>query len=219
MKNGKWLYYKENGEIKEITKHKPEKEITEAQKSRQIAITKKKYKKGYYIDSNNNTFHGYFFINEHNQVKFKSSSDKKGKPFYLKDIETITIATKRYYIIKKVNVKACSLNQKKENLLVSIRLEGDIILYSYNFICYSGSSTNFGPDGHNPIGGTAVSMEVFIVQKKNSMEFIEVRKRKKLFRELMFEITKDKPEILKEIDLENATYNDLIPIIQKYNSK
>ncbi|MBL4669536.1 MAG: hypothetical protein JKY30_09780, partial [Flavobacteriales bacterium] len=99
---------------------------------------------------------------------------------------------------------------------VSIRMEGNINLYSYNFICSSPGHSDFGATG---MSSSDTPTEVFILKKKNSEEFIEVRKRKKIFRSLILELIKDKPEILKEINIDESTIKDLIPIIQKYNSK
>ena len=222
-KNGKWSYYNENGELKEIVKHKPEKEITEAQKSKQIAKTNKNYKKGHYVTSTGEKVFGYFDRTGYNKLLYKSKPENrsKGKLLDLNGITKITMETKEFTVIDSINLKLCSpFYQVRSNLILENRVQGEINVFSYSFACNSGGGMMMGANGMMTPNSTGVSTdrEVFIIRKTGTKKYIEVKKRRKLFRELMKELMKDKPKTMIEINVEEIDHKNLIHIIRKYNS-
>ncbi len=220
-KIGKWFYYEENGALKKTLKHKPLKGKTEGQKSKQTAKTKKNYKKGHYLTSGNKRIVGYFYRIGYNKLKFKASPEEKGEILNLGGILKITIETENLTIIESIELKLCSpFHQIRYNILVKNKLKGDLNLYSYQYVCNSGSAPMMGGNGTMyATPGVSINREVFMIRKIDTKEYIEVKKRKKPFRLLIKSLMKDKPEIMNELNFEEIKFKDLIPILEKYNAK
>ncbi|MDB4534181.1 hypothetical protein N9242_04850 [Vicingaceae bacterium] len=220
-KIGNWSYYNDKGELIEIKKHISQKVKTPKQKSRQITKTNKNYKKGHYVTSTDKKVFGYFDKNGHSKLLFKTKPEDKGKLLILSDINKITIGSENFTVIDSIILKLCGpFNQIRPNIIAKNRVQGDINLYSISFVCNSGGGMMIGTNGMMSPTQTGVSIdrEVFIVRKLGTKEYIKVKKRRKLFRELIKELMKDKPKAMAEINVEKIDYKNLIHILQKYNS-
>lgn len=230
-KEGKWTFYNENGDVLSNNKfkeginvnnpniqiikiqEKEKKERIKAEKSIKKTYNNNNYSKGYYINKKGTKVDCYFKEGSLKSSKliYKIDLNQKEKLLQLNDIIKFKFKEKTHTVIDVIKLKACNLIGRPiyENKITTDIIEGRINLYSTSVQCLIPM---------NDEGYSTKTTEIFIVKKGLYGEFQEMILKHNEFRELIKKLVKDDDKIVKEINFEEITYNDLPSIIKKYNS-
>ena len=235
---GKWTFYDEKGNVlssnnfkeginvnnpnyqiiknqekekKEIEKENKEK--MKAEQSIQKTYDNANFSKGYYINKKGTTIDCYFKegLLQSAKLIYKIDLSQKEEVLPLNDVKNFKIKEETYTVIDAIELKACNLIGEPiyENKITTDIIKGRINLYATSVQCLI------------PVGDEGYSRhttDVFIVKKGEGGIFQEMILKDNEYRKLIKKLVEDNEEIMKEINFEEIIYNDLVSIIDKYNS-
>lgn len=233
-KDGKWTFYKNDGNIdmaKTYVNGREESEVKELEsrikvankENKKLEKLKKGYEKGSYVDENGMQVNGYFKLMDYNRLSIKHSLKEKANRVIVSGINNLQFGGSKYVVLDSLHMIICSpLGRRTHNNVVARHLiNGRISLYIVEINCSSVPGGGYG-GGYGGVGnpiGISGGVEMLVIQKgmKSKPEHINLSNKKG--REYFKLLVNDNKEFIAEIEEVKLKFADLRTLIPNYNSK